>query len=387
MSLPRSRTSFAVAFLAVLTLGSSACVKQNLPGVGLVKFDSSAVFGLPKKDNAPLPGFNVPDTISDLNVGGFVGNKDNTKLPDLGPCPPAKLTAFPKTTATPQIIGLPAAGIYKWKRDFLVVRDSTQTPPVLERLGQLLQSRAIRRVEKQSDHQFTYEMLQPDPSHPDLTVITKFRVNTNPEIVLDQDTRNLNTGDVPIDGVPQVSRDLPGTIGFVDVPYENVRLTPVTDAPGIFIESIETKNKDEVLVSSFTPAQPMLILPLDGGIIRSGQTFRSIAISQSDQSVLVNDGIVGRTNRVDACGEIVEGYQVTLRQTLSTDIVGGDVDPAKALSDQETRELTYTFATQLGGLPIGETISFGNVDNSDVGYYGSWTLGGLTPTPLPDGLK
>jgi hypothetical protein len=370
----------------VLAIGSSACVKQNLPGVGLVKFDSSAVFGLPKKNDAPVPGFDVPQDLSNFDVGGFVGNRDTgVKVPDLGPCPPAKLTAFPKTSASVQVVGTPAEGLYKWKRDFVVVRNGPEPP---QKLGQQLQSRAIRRVTKDSDHQFSFEMVQPDPTHPDdLSVVTKFRVNTNPEIIAEQDTRNLNTGDVPIDGVPQVSRDLPGTIGVVDVPYQNVRLTPPTDAPGVFILSVETHNKADTVESSFTPAQPMLILPLDGGIIRSGQTFRSIGISQSDQSILINDGVVGRTNRVDACGEIVEGYQVTLRQTLSTDISGGSTDVAKALSDQQTREQTFTFATQLGALPIGETISVGNVDNSESGFYGSWSLGGLTPAALPDALK
>jgi hypothetical protein len=382
MSLPRSRHSFAVACLAVLALGSSACVKQNLPGVGLVKFDSSAVFGIPDK-GAPLPGFDVPEEIANFDVGGLLGPTTDTKLPDLGPCPPAKLTAFPKTTASVQVLGTPAEGLYKWKRDFAVLRNG----PAAEKLGQQLQSRAIRRVTKDSDHQFSFEMVQPDPTHQDLTVVTKYRVNTNPEIVAEQDTRNINTGDVPIDGVPQVSRDLPGTIGVVDVPYENVRLTDPTDAPGLFILSVETQNTAGTPVTTFRPAQPMLILPLDGGIVRSGQAFRSIGISQSDQSVLINDGVVGRTNRVDACGEIVEGYQVTLRQTLSTDVADGSSTVPTAVTDQQTRELTYTFATQLGALPIGETISVGNVDNSESGFYGSWTLGGLTPTPLPDGLK
>jgi hypothetical protein len=386
MSLPRSRHSFAVACLVVLTLGASACVKQNAPGVGLVKFDSSAVFGIPTKTETPIPGFEPPDNFSDFNVGGFVGTPVTAKAPDLGPCPPAKLTAFPKTTATPNVVGMPAEGIYKWKRDLFVTQDLTQDPPVRARLGLLLQSRAIRRVQRQSDHQFSFEMVQTEATHPDLTVVTQFRVNTNPEIIAEQDTRNVNTGDVPVDGVPQVSRDVPGTIGVVDVPYENARVTNPADAPGVFILGIETRTKDDVLQSSFTPVQPMLILPLDGGIIRSGQTFRSVGISQSDQSVLVNDGTVGRTNRIDACGEIAEGYQVTLKQTLSTDVQDG-ASPLQAASNQQTREQTFTFATQLGALPIADSIAVGNTDVDPIAFYGSWSLGGLTPTPLPEGLK
>jgi hypothetical protein len=376
----------AVVGLVALTLAASACVKQNEPGVGLVKFDSSAVFGIPKKDEAPIPSFEPPDNVSDFNVGGFVGTPPTAKAPDLGPCPVAKLNAFPKTVATPNVAGMPAEGVYKWKRDVGFFQDLTQEPPLHNRLGLLMQSRAIRRVQRQSDHQFSFEMVQTGTINPAVTVITQFRVNTNPEIIAEQDTRNVSTEDVPVEGVPKVGRDVPGTIGVVDVPYQNARVTNPADAPGVFILNIETRSDDDVLLSSFTPAQPMLILPLDGGIIRSGQTFRSIGISQSDGSVLVNDGVVGRTNRIDACGEIVEGYQVTLKQTLSTDVQDG-ASPTRAVADEETREQTYSFATQLGALPIAESISVGNTDIDPVAFYSAYSLGGLAPTPLPDVLK
>ena len=80
MSLPRSRHSFAVACLAVLALGSSACVKQNLPGVGLVKFDSSAVFGIPDK-GAPLPGFDVPEEVANFDVGACSAGRPTRSCP------------------------------------------------------------------------------------------------------------------------------------------------------------------------------------------------------------------------------------------------------------------------------------------------------------------
>ena len=41
--------------VAVAAIASSACVKQNVPGVGLVKFDSSAVFGQ-SKGQGDIPG-------------------------------------------------------------------------------------------------------------------------------------------------------------------------------------------------------------------------------------------------------------------------------------------------------------------------------------------
>jgi hypothetical protein len=362
--------NIAVAFVALTAFGATACVHQDAPGVGLVKFDSSAVFGIEPADKPVVPDFSVPTT--DFQLPDIPFKPPSLVAPE-GPCPAAKLTAFPKTSATVRVIGEPPVGVYKWKRDLVQVKDATVNPIKLVNLPFALEGRAIRRVTKVSDHQYTFEMLAPDPFVQGNTIITGFEVNTNPELLVD---RNV------------ASR----TIGVVNIPGTSVRVADPSDAPGIFITGIDVQNDKGLRVSSFQPVQPMLIIPLEGGIIRSGQTFRSVGIDELTGAAITNDGIVGRTSRIDACGEIVEGYAVTLHQVLSDDIqatFGGDPEGTalRTGTRQQTREVSYTFSTQYGALPIAETLALGDFENDAVAALGKWELGALTPTALPDSVK
>jgi hypothetical protein len=362
----------AIALVAVSALGTTACVHQKAPGVGLVKFDSSAVFGITPEDKAPVPDFQVPlGTDFALPEVPFV-HRDLNKVDD-GPCPAAKLTAFPKTSATVRVIGQPPEGVFKWKRDLVEAKDTTVNPPKVSALPFVLEGRAIRRVAKQGDHQFTFEMLAPDSFVPGNTIITGFQVNTNPQLVAE---RNVAAR----------------TIGVVNIPGTSVRVANPSDAPGIFITSIDVQNDKGVRVSSFHPVQPMLIAPLEGGILRSGQQFRSVGIDELSGAAITNDGVVGRTSRIDACGEIVEGYAISLHQSLSDDVQAQlSTDPQGAVTReatrQQTREVAYTFATQYGALPISETLALGDFENDAVAALGKWELGALTPSPLPDSVK
>ena len=363
--LPKSK---AVALATLIALGSAACVKQDAPGVGVVKFESSAVFGItPTKP--VVPDFHVPDNLGSV-VPDVPFEPRLLPTPDPGPCPPAKLTAFPKQSATVSITGMPNEGVYRWKRSLFETKNSGLTPPE-KAYPFLLQSRAIRRVTKgTTGHDFDFEMVAPDDFVPGDTIITSFHVDTNPALLVNRrvDSR---------------------TIGVVSVPGEDVRVAAPNDEPGIFVSSIEVQDNKGTQLSLFKPVQPMLILPLEGAIVRTGQQFRSVGIDASSGQAIVNDGITGRTSRIDACGEIVEGYGVTLKQTLTQDINTNDPAGAAATlaNTQETREVSYTFATQYGGLPIGETLSIGDINVDPIAALGKWELGSLTPTALPDNLK
>jgi hypothetical protein len=363
---------FAITLVVLSALAASACVHQDDPGVGLVKFDSSAVFGIEPEDKAPVPDFEVPLGVDfAIPDDGFKPRDLNVK-PD-GPCPAAKLTAFPKAPATVRVQGMPKDGVYKWQRDLVQSKDATANPPTLINLPFTLEGRAIRRVTKESDHQFSFEMLAPDAFVRGNTIVTGFRVNTNDQLIAERAVAAR-------------------TIGVVNVPGTDVRVANPADAPGIFITAIDVQNDNGVRVSSFHPTQPMLIVPLEGGILRSGQQFRSVGIDELSGTTITNDGVVGRTSRVDACGEIVEGYAVTLHQTLSSDLNSqlGD-DPEGAAFDQatrqQTREVSYTFATQYGALPIGEGLALGDMERDPKAALGKWELGALDPTPLPDSVK
>jgi hypothetical protein len=357
-----------IALVALCTLGSAACVKQNTPGVGLVKFDSSAVFGITPPQKPVVPDFTLPPEVFALpDVTPPRRILDNNLD---GPCPAAKLTAFPKASATVRVLGMPTEGVYKWKRSLLEIKDATRTPPFFNNAPFVLEGRAIRRVTNEGAHQFSFEMLAPDPFVSGDTVITSFRVNTNDQLLAQ---RNVAAR----------------TIGVVNIPGTDVRVANPADAPGIFILGIDVQDAKGARVSSFAPVQPMLVVPLEGGILRSGQTFKSVGIDASSGTAITNDGIVGRTSRVDACGEIVEGYAVTLHQVRSGDTAPDDPTgtAVRTGTRQETREVGYTFATQYGALPISETLSIGDIENDAKGALGKWELGALTPTPLPDSVK
>ncbi len=363
-----------IALVAVFALGSAACVQQDDAGVGLVKFDSSAVFGITPKDKPVVPDFTVPAEAFDELPADLPGKRVFDPKLD-GPCPAAKLAAFPKASATVLVKEKPAEGVYKWKKNLLQIKDATKTPPVVINQPFALQNRAVRRVTSEGDHQFSFQMLSPDPFVGGDTIITTFRVNTNPELYVDRTVAAR-------------------TIGVTNIPGTDVRVADPSDSPGVFITEIEVQDSNGSRQSSFAPVQPMLVLPLEGGIVRSGQTFQSVGIDATTGTALLNDGVVGRTSRVDACGEIVEGYAVTLHQTLTSDFTVNQGDNLIDLNqivggamEQETREISYVFATQYGAMPIAESLALGDINIDAIAALGKWELGQLTPTALPDSLK
>lgn len=365
----RTRRGFTLIAAVLAVTASSACVKQNEPGVGLVKFDSSTVFGAAKPTE--LPGFDVPVNFDNFPTtsGGLIPRNPLQPAPPTGPCPEAALTSFPKASATVKVIGTPTPGVYKWKRVAVQRTDRSKNPPVVD-LPFDLESRALRRVTRVNDHSFTYEMVAPDPTNPDNTVITTYMVNNNPALLVD--------------------RTVPGrTIGVVPVPTLDLRYGTPGDSGGLYISKIETQNKAGGRISQFAPLQPVLILPMDGAIIRGGQTFQSIGIDPTSQTVLINSGTVLPPNRIDACGEIVEGWSVSLTQTFTSDIQTNDLvnELGKFINARKTRDLVMVFATQYGALPIRELVTIGRPITDQTAFVGQWELGGLTPTPLPDSIK
>lgn len=366
MNVNSSMRKVVAAGVALIALAGSACVKQNNAGVGIAKFDSSAVFGI-AVDKPVVPGFSLPESLDDVDLPDLPTPTPQNPVPPSGPCPEAKLNAFPKASATPQVKGLPTEGLYTWKRDTFILKDASNAAKPYQLLPFALEGRAIRRVTKESPHQFSFDMVAPNPFADSGSVITSFRVNNNPALLVNQ-------------RVPA------RTIGVVPIPGADLRVGNPQDMPGIFITRIEQQSGSGTRISLFEPVQPMMIAPLEEGILRSGQTFQSFGIDASTATVIVNNGAVGRTLRVDACGEIVEGYAVTLKQIL-TDDAKTESGLFSVVTQQESRSVDYAFASQYGVLPIAETLSLGDPNVDDFAISARWELGGLTPKALPDSLK
>ena len=110
----------------------------------------------------------------------------------------------------------------------------------------------------------------------------------------------------------------------------------------------------------------MLYLPLD---IVPGEEFNSVGIDPRSGSVLQNQAKVLKRERVDACGEVVDGWSVESTQTFSG---AGQAAPP--------RTYRYIIAPQLGGIIISEEIHTTTPQGTtDV----TLSLGQLKPAPLP----
>ncbi len=115
---------------------------------------------------------------------------------------------------------------------------------------------------------------------------------------------------------------------------------------------------------TFSPA--VLYLPLE---VVPGEEFNSVGIDSRTGSVLQHQAKVVKRDRVDACGEVVDGWVVESTQTFSS---GAQTAPP--------RTYRYIVAPQLGGLIISEELHINTgAGTTDV----TLSLGQLNPSPLP----
>ncbi len=375
-----SRTNLrgVAAGLAVALLGAG-CVDQDPPGVGVQKLAADIVFGVkeappdappanvnpgPAGDFDPVTFVPVSPPASSLPGQSSIGTprpprppisrlpRPTPLNPNRSPCPPAALTAFPATEAGLNITALPTEGQYRWKRQ------GTQTvatlPGITLPVGGFEQ-RLVRNVKKVSDTEYSFETVQPELGT-GITVLQTFKVKT--EAV----SRSVEP---PVESLPVAPPALP-VEPPVDLPVErpNVPTTRVGDPErGISlarIERVDAQGNSSVL--EFTPA--VLYLPLP---IEPGESFSSVGIDPRTGQVFQNQARVLRRERVDACGDIVDGWAVESTQTFSG-------------SGTATRTYRYIIAPQLGGVIISEELHVAAATgNTDV----TFSLGQLKPAALP----
>jgi hypothetical protein len=358
---PRRKPTLVVAGLLLAT--TAGCVQPGPPGVAVNKLQADIVFGV--KDAVEAPDVAPANLVSVSPTQAFEIIEEQASSPEkvltipqvtpirrpaaateVSECPAAALTAFPAKTAEVTVQGLPAEGLYKFKRSIEVKNGEGAVTRV-----EGYEQRAVRKVTQNpaKPYEFTYEVLQPNYVSNNFT-ITTFRVNSNPAVI-----QNVNRP--------------PQTIGVVPVPGVEQIITPPDDEPGVFVDSIRTEDA-EGNGTTFTPLPPVKYLPLDEGIVRGGQTFDEIGISPANLGVLRHTGTVVRKTRVDACGDVVEGWLVESDQT-STD-------------QNATRKYFYNIATQYGALFIAEN-SIQTIGETTITI--DLSLADLEPQPLPDALK
>jgi hypothetical protein len=371
-----------VAGLAALLL--AGCVKQDPPGVGIQKLAADIVFGVKPATDTPPPNLEpgqagpgdattyVPDApadqASEIGGGNFSGPTGaRSHLPRLTPltppkstCPPAALTAFPAKEAGVTVDGLPAEGQYRWKRQ------GTQTVaslPGVKLPVSGFEQRLVRNVHRVSDTEYTFETVQPELGT-NVTTISTFKVKIG--AVSKTVTPPVEPPDVthPTSPVP-IPVTPPGTQPVLPKPPVPSNVSAGDPERGISLMKLQridaAGNSSEL---TFSPA--VLYLPLD---IVPGEEFNSVGIDPRTGSVLQNQARVLKRERVDACGEVVDGWAVESTQTFSG--TGQTAPP---------RTYRYIVAPQLGGIIIGEEIhTTGAQGTTDVRL----SLGQLKPAPLP----
>ena len=225
------------------------------------------------------------------------------------------------------------------------------------------EQRLVRNVVKVSETEYTFETVQPELGS-NVTTISTFRVKTaavsktvTPPVEPPDVTHPTAPVPLPITppgtGPALPKAPVPGSVSSGD-PERGISLIKLqrVDAAG---------NSSEL---NFTPG--VLYLPLE---VVPGEEFNAVGIDTRSGSVLQNQAKVVKRERVDACGEVVDGWVVEATQTFSG-----------AAQAAPPRTYRYIVAPQLGGIIISEDIHTATAQGTtDV----TLSLGQLKPSPLP----
>lgn len=375
----RSRRLRALAASVAVLAVAGGCVDQDPPGVGVQKLAADIVFGV-KEAPPDVPPANLsPGQAGDFDPTTFVPpspvsasplpgqgtinsgrpRRPTSRLPRptplnpaKSPCPPAALTAFPAAEAGLNITAQPVEGQYRWKRDG---KQTVATLPGVALPVGGFEQRLVRNVRKISDTEYSFETVQPELGT-GITVLQTFKVKT---------AAVSRSVEPPVESLPVAPPALP-VEPPVDLPVERPTLPsarvgdPERGISLARIERVDQAGNSQVL--EFTPA--VLYLPLP---IEPGESWSAVGIDARTGQVFQNQARVLRRERVDACGEVVDGWAVESTQTFSGAGTG-------------TRTYRYIVAPQLGGTIISEELHVaGPSGTTDV----TFSLGQLKPAPLP----
>ena len=343
----RSRT----LILAVVVGALGACANGGTPGIRVEALQADIVFGVEQPEDAAITPVDAPaldDGAQTINpsldipfrnrIPDRFRNIDATVPGDavLGACPPAPSGAAPRAKAERNASGPPAAGVYRYQlsgtRSF-TVNGNEVTSPVSG-----FEPRIVRNVESSGPTQWTFDMLEPLA---DGTRSMTWAVNT---------AATQRSTSVPYVGQNPVRAGEPGN--------------------GIALEAITDHDSNGNTSGSFDAIPSLLFLPLP---VLPGEEYRSAAVDRQGQSMQL-DAQVQRTQTVDACGELADGWLVavtvvTAQSTLST------------VTNEE-----WIFSTPMGGLPISRRVQGSYVDprsgvtvTQDITY----ALASIDPAPIP----
>lgn len=343
MSSPRPKHAAALAVLVAL---SGACVKQDSPGVAIDRLQSDIVFQAAAEVQPPPAAAPVPNVSETPIQPSFASSDVELEFPPEPPpsaaittprqsvptvsfraattCPEAAINEFPDEVTplnvpTQPDVRLPKAGLYRWKKGG-EVQTAVGVLPISGFERRIIQNVRLESRQQQVEvggnvvqregATFSYEMLQPDLRTGNPT-ITTYVVKTNGQVrEQDPPAEEINGGGSITAGEPE---------------------------RGVVIDRITTIGGDRS--ESFNPQTGLLLLPLR---VRVGERYESVAVDATSGQTLRLTGVVKQQERVDACGEIVEGWRVEA--------------VVESSASDEPFLYNYVIAPQFGGVLISEEI-------------------------------
>jgi hypothetical protein len=352
----RSRPERVVFVLltAVLALVSAGCVRPDKPTVAVNKVEANLVFGVtpaPKPVETPLDQVVAAVTNQGDLEGAFSFTFPDAPTPAFGidlnipakaaeACPAAAPTAAPAKPTEVTITGDVPVGSYKYR--------SVGSAPDPSRPGglatfNLFERRIVRNFQRISPTLTSFEVVQRVLGGTEDFLVATYEVNT----------AGLNRN--PSDGVGIITT--PG----VGEPERGITLSKLA--------RIDGKSGAETAV--FQPTTGLLLLPLP---VTAGEKFQSVAVDARTGQTIVHESTVLRRQRVDACGDLVDGWLVESNRQMSR--------PDDRAGGPPAGKYTMIFATQFGGLPIQERLVIENICAGGTCDLSS-TLAQLNPDPLP----
>lgn len=350
MSLRRRDTRFVAGLIAAVVV-LAGCVHHGDPKVSMKPFKADLVFGV-KPPEGP-PSLFTPPPATSAEAARVQANA-NVDLPDLsrlgftkprpGPsqvtvCPDAKSTATAPEEAPTNVpnLRLPAEGLYRWKKrgDFTItVVSATQkfTYGGLTRRAVVKATKVTDPGDPASGYSFTYRTIQPALFSSNV-VIMDWRVKTAAQFVQPA----AATVNAPNQGDPE---------------------------RGLALEAIRENDKDGNEQKTYNFPSGVLFFPLP---IRSGTSWQASATDARTLETLSINAQVTSHERIDACGNLVDGWRVNATLTYSG-------------QENVTIPYNYIVATQLGALIIEEDSHYQDTNGI---YDPKEIYAQIKPDPLP----
>lgn len=329
----------------VCVLATAACVSPGQRGVAVDSVNANLTFGVadetpaaPTPAQAQLRSLREPpppfSTAGDRrSLFSFLVTPPGEALTE---CPTASPTATPRRAAEVNVgdTDTPQEGIYRWNG---VLRELDGAGEIVEE-RQVVERRALRRYEPLTDTRYRYQTVQPFGQH---FLVSTFEVN-----------------------IAGQSQRQPAGEGLVPVPRAR------EPEGGLVLKSTEVFdiNGNEVPeYAAFRPPTGILYLPLP---VVSGENFSSTAVDPRSGTTVLHQAHVSTRARIDACGDLVEGWLIEADQTITTS------------QGRDQIRFDYIIAPQYGAVVIAE--AFGRSVFRNTAEH---TLGQLVPDPLPPGIQ